>query len=195
MYADCRKELIVERTDRHLHFFSVGYLDLVFVEELLSIVNDEALAVDPEQIGPHGQQPMASSFFGVRCRHYLKWGEVTNVPDNDLVCVVEGEDERTLLDDIDRADGILVTLQPAQVCISEQVLRAPDIRVDFEACGDNHAAKVTHVSKISDASHVFSVESAESFAGFDIVKDNGPIKRACRDTEWTHYLGAVRDEV
>jgi len=48
LHADSCEELIVESVDWHLHFFCVGHLCVVFIEYLLPIVNDEALAEDPE---------------------------------------------------------------------------------------------------------------------------------------------------
>ena len=146
LHAYGREELVVKGIDWHEHVLSVRNFDLVLIEDLLPIVNYEARTVDPYEIRFYSQQAMVSGFFGIRSWYNLNWVEISNVPNYQLICYVKSEDERPLLNHINGANRILMAFQAAQVCIPEQVLRTPHVRIYFKACTDDHSAETLHVA-------------------------------------------------
>ena len=138
---------------------------------------------------------MISGFFGIRSWYDLNRIKIANVPNYQLICYVKSEDEGPLLNYINGANRVLVAFQAAQVCIPEQILRTPHVRIYFKARTDDHPAETLHVAEMSHTRHVLPIEAAQRFAVFDVVEDDGAVERASRHAERVRDLGAVRDQI
>ena len=135
---------------------------------------------------------MAHLFFLIRRWNDLKRVEVANVEDNNLVCVVHGEDKGTVLDDVDCNNRISMTFQASKMRIAKQVLRTPNIGEDLKSSRDKHASEVLHVAHMSHSCSVFLRESPQCLSILKVIEHYCPIKRACGHTKWICYLYAVR---
>lgn len=129
------------------------------------------------------QNTVAKLFLLVGCRDDLQRGQVPNVPNDQLVCVVQSEDKWAALKHVEVHDWASVALQATKMSVTEEVLRPPDIGVDLVAYGDQDPSEVLHVAHVAHSSHVLAAESAEGLAVFEVVEHDGPVKAARCDAQ------------
>ena len=111
--ADGRIKLVVEGIYCQVHLLSVRWRLLVLIEDLLPVVGDEALSIDPEPVASDRQDAVTHLLLGVGACDDLQRGKVADIPHDGRVHVVQSEDKRPSLAHIERCDRMFMPLQAA----------------------------------------------------------------------------------
>ena len=133
LHENRAKELIVEGVDRQARINHIIMIVDIVLENLLSIVSDEPIAIDPDQLGRYRNDSMTKLLVFVRWGYRLQSGKRSDIPDDKLVGRIDRVNEGAPLNDIDTDYRCSMAFQAAEMGVTKEVLRTPDIRENFEA--------------------------------------------------------------
>ena len=146
--------IVVEGVHRQAFFLDLALIFYFFVIDVLHVVTDESVAISPEALFRNADQAVHKFLLLARRRDYLKREEGTDVPDNDLVDLIHGEDEGSLLNNTEVNNRFSLSFQLAKQSITEQILWTPHICKRLEAERNQMAAEVCGVDKLLYAGYV-----------------------------------------
>ena len=114
LHEDGAEKLVVERIDGE-----AGINEIIMVAadvlrpDFLGCVGDETVSVDPDELRIDRQDSMAELLIFARRRYRLQGLDGANVPNDELVALIEGENEGATLDNVDAYDGLAVARESA----------------------------------------------------------------------------------
>ena len=114
--------------------------------DILLIVCNKSIAVDPKKIRPYGHDTVTKFLVLAWRRDCLKRLKRSDVPDDQLIRLINRVNERPALDNVNSYDWCSMAPQKAQVCVAVEILRTPDVSIYFKACGNNHTTEALHIA-------------------------------------------------